>query len=355
MNANEIENISNRPEILYNIPFYKDMPSLPIKIDLEGMAGNFLSSDIADLIGLQPIEKEHLDTYDDEITINPSKESLELYKKRDDSFQMIFLVINAYGFKEIDGVMHCKPYNISIFPASKRGELTSLKPDSIEELDLEFHAKIPKFYYGFNPFKGAFGFFVNNHLDYSGIESDMIGFVNGMYLLSDKYNYHNVIPPFIESIENSEKIKADYKRYRKDRYFKKFTKIKPRKIWGCDSPIELFLLQAMDSLGLTPEIQTIITEDGLTVPSLHKLWENSRSRKRLKAITDADFYFPAKKLAIFCDSKEHHSSKESIDKDRNIDKSLAEIDIVSLRIYGKDIAADPLACAKIVRDRLSEL
>lgn len=40
-----------------------------------------MSYDIADLFGLQPIEKDHLDTYGDIITINPSKESLELYKK----------------------------------------------------------------------------------------------------------------------------------------------------------------------------------------------------------------------------------------------------------------------------------
>ncbi|MFN4500416.1 hypothetical protein ACK3XA_25665 [Klebsiella grimontii] len=355
MNKDEIENISNRPEVIYNIPFYKNLPNLPVKIDLEGMAGDFLSYDIADLFGLQPIEKDHLDTYGDIITINPSKESLELYKKRDDSFQMIFLVINAYGFKEIDGVIHCKPYNISLFPASKRGELTSLKSDSIEKLDLEMDAKVPKFYYGFNPFKGAFGLYFYNHVDYSGIESDMIGFVNSMFLLSDKYNYHNVMPPIIKSIDNNAQIKADYKRYRKDRYFKKFKKIKPRKIWGCDSPIELFLLQAMDSLGLTPEIQTIITKDGLTIPSLHKLWENSRSRKRLNAITDADFYFPEKKLAVFCDSKEYHSSKESTNKDSSIDKSLAEIGIFSIRIFGKDIVADPIACALRVRDRLNEL
>ncbi|HCX4809999.1 TPA: hypothetical protein OZT40_001343 [Escherichia coli] len=355
MNKDEIENISNRPEVLYSIPFYKDLPPLPLKIDLVGMAGDFLSYDIADLFGLQPIEKEHLDTYGEIFTINPSKESLELYKKRDDSFQMIFVVINAYGFKEIDGVMHCKPYNISLFPASKRGELTLLKSDLIEKLYLEMDANVPKFYYGFNPFKGAFGLYFYNHVDYSGIESDMIGIVNSMYLLSDKYNYHNVIPPFIKSIDNNAQIKADYKRYRKDRYFKKFNKIKPRKIWGCDSPIELFLLQAMDILGLTPEIQTIITKDGLTIPSLHKLWENSRSRKRLNTITDADFYFPEKKLAVFCDSKEHHSSNESIDKDSNIDKSLAEIGISSIRIFGKDIVADPIACAKRVRDRLNEL
>lgn len=85
------------------------------------------------------------------------------------------------------------------------------------------------------------------------------------------------------------------------------------------------------------------------------MWENSRSRKRLNAITDADFYFPDKKLAVFCDSKEHHSSKESTDKDSNIDKSLAEIGIFSIRILGKEIVADPIACATRVRDRLNEL
>lgn len=111
----------------------------------------------------------------------------------------------------------------------------------------------------------------------------------------------------------------------------------------------------MDTLGLNPEIQTIITKDGLTIPSLHKLWENTRSRKRLNAITDADFYFPEKKLAIFCDSKEHHSSKESIEKDKKIDKSLASIGITSLRILGKDIVSNPIECASRVRERLSEL
>ncbi|PLR52291.1 hypothetical protein [Chimaeribacter arupi] len=98
----------------------------------------------------------------------------------------------------------------------------------------------------------------------------------------------------------------------------------------------------MDILGLTPEIQKIITKDGLTIPSLHKLWGSFRSRKRLNVLTDADFYFPEKKLAVFCDSKEHHSSKESTDKDSNIDKSLAEIGIFSIRIFGQDIVADLL-------------
>ena len=33
MNKDEIENISNRPEVLYSIPFYKDLPHLPLKVD----------------------------------------------------------------------------------------------------------------------------------------------------------------------------------------------------------------------------------------------------------------------------------------------------------------------------------
>ena len=32
MNKDEIENISNRPEVLYSIPFYKDLPPLPLKL-----------------------------------------------------------------------------------------------------------------------------------------------------------------------------------------------------------------------------------------------------------------------------------------------------------------------------------
>lgn len=203
MNKDEIINISNRPESLKDIPFYKELPNLPVNIDLIGMTGDFFSYDIADLYGVQPIEKEHLNTRGEKMNINPSKESLEIYRKRGDSFQMVFLVINAYGFKERDGVLHCKPYNISLFPASNREGLSSVKTDWIDKMDLELDSKVPRHYYGFNPFKGAFGFYAYNHVDYSGVESDMIGFVKSMYLLSDKYNYHNIVPPYIDAINDN--------------------------------------------------------------------------------------------------------------------------------------------------------
>lgn len=67
------------------------------------------------------------------------------------------------------------------------------------------------------------------------------------------------------------------------------------------------------------------------------------------------FIFLKKSWQFFCDSKEHHSSKEATDKDCSIDKSLAEIGIFSIRIFGKDIVEDPIACATRVKDRLNKL
>jgi len=49
-----------------------------------------------------------------------------------------------------------------------------------------------------------------------------------------------------------------FNKYRIKRYYKPFTDVKPRKIWGCDSPIELFLIQALAKNILYPVIQTSI-------------------------------------------------------------------------------------------------
>lgn len=355
MSSDEIRNISNRPKELYEIPYYNGLPNLPIEIEIIGMAGEFFNKDILGLSGVQPIENAHLDTYDEFISMNPSKGSLEIYKKKGTLFQGVQVIVSAYGFRKIGGILHGKPYNISIFPMSKRGQLTSVDANWIEQIDLESINEIPKHYRGFNPFFGSYGFYVANYSNFSGIESDMIGFVMNTYFLSTSFNPHDISTPFFPGIDMIPQVKNDYRKYRKDWYFKKFDKIKPRKIWGCDSPIELFLLQAMDSLELAPEIQTIITHDGDTIPSLHKLWENSKSRKRIKIITEADFYFPEKKVAIFCDSKQHHSSISAIEKDKKVDDALVKIGIQSIRISGQDIVSNPINCAEKIKNTLDNL
>jgi hypothetical protein len=352
VSEDHIENIENRPGELSELPFYRNLPHMPVRIDIEGVIGEFLNYDIFQLDGVQPLEQRHMEANNGLIGVNASKESIAIYKDEQVNFQLIYVVINAYGFREIDGELLGKPYSISLVPASKRGEISSVPPKWFENIDLERIGGVPKLYKGFNPFRGAFGLHMMGMHDYSNIESDMLGFVHSVYALADRFEHSDVLLPEIPKLEGHNQVLKDYKKYRNTWYFKPFRKLKPRKIWVCDSPIELFLIHAMDAIGLNPELQTIICEDGFTVPSFHKLWENQKSRKRLKSITDADFYFPEKKLAVFCDSIAHHSSPAAKRKDEAIDEKLKRVGIRSLRISGRDIAQSPMDSARIVEAEL---
>ena len=75
----------------------------------------------------------------------------------------------------------------------------------------------------------------------------------------------------------------------------------------------------------------------------------------MRSITEADFYFPDKRLAVFCDSREHHSSADSIRKDQEIDKKLETIGIKSLRLLGPDINTSPFTCAEKVAKVLTDM
>lgn len=327
---------------------------MPVRIDLEGSIGEFLNYDIFQLNGVQPLEKRHMEVNNGVIAVNPSKESIAIYKKENVNFQLIYVVVNAYGFKEINGELVGKPYCISLVPASKRGEISSVSPEWLESIDLDKMDRVPKLYKGFNPFRGAFGLHILGMYDYSKIESDMLGFVYSTYILAERFEHSKVLLPAIPMLQGHNQVLNDYKKYRNNWYFKPFNKLKPKKVWGCDSPIELFLIHAMDSINLNPELQTIICEDGFTVPGFHKLWENHKSRNRIKSITDADFYFPDKKLAVFCDSVAHHSSPEAKRKDKAIDEKLKIIGIRSLRICGRDIAQSPMESARLVETELNK-
>ncbi len=355
MSNEQIRNIENRPEVLSKIAYYKDLPEKPLRIDMVGSIGDFLAYDIFDLDGVQPLELRHMQANNGLVNVDSSKISIDLYKKEKVQFQLVYVVVNGYGFNEIDGVLVGKPYNISLQPASKRGQVSTVSPEWIEALNFEDLEKVQRLYKGFNPFVGAYGLHMMGTVDYSNIESDMLGLVHGMYALAMPFNHREVLSPGIPQIRGNNQVRRDYEKYRKDRYFKPFKKVKPRRIWGCDSPIELFLLQAMDSIDLNPELQTIICEDGFTVPSFHKLWENEKSRRRLKMITEADYYFPEHKLAVFCDSVAYHSSPEARKKDAAIDEKLKKIEISSLRICGRDIANSPFQCANRVRDELNKM
>ena len=351
----DASNIENRPEELRDIPFYNSLPDMPLHLDLEGVTGDFFTHDIFQLEGVQPHEEKHSQINGGVLRVNPSEQSLELYRKERVEFQIVHLIVNAYDFEERDGILCGKPYCISLKPSTKREVISHANADWVGAMNWEKVGETEKKYIGFNPFQNTYGFFVIGPSPMSkNVEADMIGFVYRTYALATSFDHRRLLTPQIPIIQDNNQVRRDYAKYRKDRYFKIFSKDKPRKIWGCDSPIELFLLQAMSSIGLKPVLQVIICGDGEILPNFHKLWENQKSRRRIKTITEADFYFHEQKLAVFCDSKTHHSSVEAIKKDNAIDEKLKNIGIRSLRIYGPDIVKSPMACADKVKDALAK-
>lgn len=346
----ESKDIENRPEELFKLPNYGCLPTGVFQIDLASSIGEFLANDLFDLDGNQPIEGEVIKLTNGLIEVNPSAEAIEFYRKRGDTFQMINVVVCCYAFEERNGQLFGLPYHISLRPAQKRGTPSSVEVDWIKNMDLERILESRPYYMGFNPFSNAFGLYCVGSMPINKqMCSDVMGFVYNTYFLASKYEKNDVtdLGMCMDLLGENKSLLSDYRKFRFSRYFKPFENIEPIKIWGCDSPIELFLLQAMHSLGLRPIIQTHILSDGSTFPTLQAMWEDGKRTKTLsKTITEADFYFENHKVAVFCDSVQHHSTEDAIAKDAAIDEKLKQADIRSIRISGPDIAKSPLECAK---------
>lgn len=340
------ELIKDRPIALEKIPFYNEMPPKPLTFDIGSTIHKFLKIDLDDLDGLQPIEGRRIDDKSPVFGVNPSEELLATYERDGVEFQMINVIANIYGVREENGVLVGKPYSISLKPMEKRGRVSRQSPGFFRNFDMESLRGQDYCYKGFNPF--SFGYEVFSHystLISTGLlsgHSDMIGFVINTYALANKWDFKDVCLP--EVPDCNEFLKEKFFKYRTRRYFKTFEDVRPRKIWGCDSPIELFLLHAMNYKGLSPEIQTALFNDGSTHPSLHQMISSNSKESEIKQITDADFYFSEQKLAVFCDSNAFHRGKKAMDKDTRIDGELKDIGIKSLRIMGRDIIDAPYDC-----------
>ncbi|WP_075201113.1 hypothetical protein [Serratia marcescens] len=340
------ELIKDRPFDLEAIPFYREMPQKPLRFDIGSTVHDFLEIDLNELDGLQPIEGRRLSKDSLVFGVNPSEDLLNSYERDNVEFQMINVIVNIYGIKEDNGVLVGKPYSISLKPMEKRGKVTTNPPSFFRHFDLEFLRQQDYFYKGFNPFTLGYEIFGN----YSSLISkgpltghtDMLGFVINTYALANKWDFKDVLLPAMPDCSNF--LREKFSKYRTRRYFKPFENVKPRKIWGCDSPIELFLLHAMDSRGLSPEIQTALFEDGSTHPSLHQMISANSKESEIRQITDADFYFPEQRLAVFCDSNAFHRGKLAGKKDARIDSELNDLNIKTIRVTGREIIDSPYAC-----------
>jgi hypothetical protein len=209
-------------------------------------------------------------------------------------------------------------------------------------------------YARFDPFTGDRGLFgsIGHFIGESSIDCflDELGIVVGQYYLAKTYDPADVLE--VEAGFPNPKAEEKYRKHRSKLLYKPFTEIKPRRVWGAQSPIELFLFQELLRRDLSPLLQVLVCADGSIHPSLYSMWRDIEFRHAPGIITEPDMYFPDQKLAVFCDSARYHRGGKARAKDAAIDQILAEIGISSVRIPGRLIIDDVKGAADLVSNTL---
>jgi len=346
--------IINRPSFLEKIPFYKHLPKAPFKYDPSALP-SILNFDIFELCGLLPITIDVSNLCLKGLLVQPSQKVVDYYCEKNIKFQMIFVVANFYDLKLENGIIRGRPYSISLVPASKRGKIDERDAKFASLLKLEEIENMGFIYLDFDPFGSArYGIFGNYGIlmGTNGLKvyTDSIGFVINGYFLANTYNKNEILLANMPAAPKY--IQEKYTQYRINHYFKPFKNLKPRKIWGVDSPIELFLIQALAAENLFPKIQTLIFKNGDIFPSFFEMVSSQSLTKDHELITEVDLFFTDKKVAVFCDSTRYHRSRKTKEKDQRISKSLEEIGIKSIRIKGSDIAKKLKHTVNSIKERL---
>ena len=348
--------IVNRPICLESTPYYKCLPNIPFAPNYSTLPG-LLNVDIFTLHGLLPITKDIYELWPIGILSQPNHKVFSYYADKNIKFQMVLVIANFYALECSNGLIRGRPYVISLMPASKRNKVQEIDVASIKNLDMDELLNQDLIYLNFDPFKGHWDFFGSINA-FAGSQAqldsytDSIGFVVGAYFLANKYSKRDVLlPGALTSLD--QQTHREYRNYRIKRYYTPFKNLEPRKLWGADSPIELFLIQALANEGYFPQIQTSIFRDGSVYANFYNMVSALNIKKEHHKITDADLYFEKERLAIFCDSKQYHSSDETKIKDKNITDKLGEIGINVLRIQGADIVHDLPSCVVQIKEKLS--
>jgi len=239
--------IDNRPKHLLDQDDYKKLPAKPFAVDFATLP-ELVRQALGPLGGIQPITREMAKAANGELHDMPSESEIKLFKKNGTLFQPIFLVLSIAHLTEVDGTPVGTPYALCLMPTSKR--------DVIDEKDIDLVAKqdtqkiireMEPCYAHFDPFTGAGGLFGSVGIFIGqnpiGCFLDELGIVIGQYFLAKTYDPADVME--VAMGFPSAKTDEKYRKHRADLLYKPFTEIKPRRVWGAQSPIELFLFQEL--------------------------------------------------------------------------------------------------------------
>lgn len=331
--------LKDRPQQLFQISHYQGFPTTPLGVNTDWLPDLLKFNIQFELQGVRPITTAVSDCYPGGITINPTPEAIEYYRAKKTRFQMISVVINCATFELMaDGSHLGTPFSISLLPATKRGIVDERGIEAITMFNLENLPESNVMYAGFDPFDGSweiiadYGLLVQNRKAFS----DGIGFIVGQYFLAIDADLQELVLP--SPFSSNPALFARYHRFRAKKYYTPFTNKLARQVWGCESPIELYLFQAMLQRGLRPVPQVIILRDGSIYPSYHHMYEENILPPHGNEIASTpDFYFPEERVAVYCDSAIYHRSNKARLKDEQVTDRVSALGIKPVRLWGPDI------------------
>jgi hypothetical protein len=345
--------IENRPAHLLADAAFKTLPKAPLMVDWNSIP-ELLRVVMLDLSGIQPPTKEMVEAAGGELQDKPSEGEIKLFKDRGTKFQLVSVVVSLVAAGEIDGVSQFKPFAVTLIPAAKRNEVQAANIELVAALDVGEWLKTEPMYTGYDPFSGGWSMYggLPGYLD--GERQgfiDEIGVVIDQFFLATETGNDEILMSDMRM--SSEETTAKYAKHRKKLFFTPFKKVEARRVWGAETPIELFLIQALAKENMFPESQTLIMNDGTTFPALFHLWRDAKFRNSADVISSVDLYFPSECIAIFCDGSSH-SRRERKLKDAAIDAKLDALGIRSVRILGSEIKFDLMKAVSRVKEALAD-
>lgn len=340
--------IANRPASLLADPAYGILPKLPFALDWSSVP-ELIRVATLDLGGIQPVTKAMAEAAGGTLHDKPSDGEVELFRKRGTTFQLVSIVLSCLPAGEVDGVLQVRPFAMTLIPASKRDKVQESTIDLIAKLDVGRWLATEPMYAGYDPFTG--GWSLSGNLP-GYMDGERRGYLDEMGLVVDQFFLATEQPGDDEILTMdikmpSEQMKVRYEKHRRKLFFAPFKQVEARRVWGAETPIELFAIQALAKEKLFPACQMLIMSDGTTFPSWYHLWNDVEFRHTDGLVTEADLFFSDERVAVFCDGGHHARAKQKA-KDAVITEKLTALGVRSVRIPGDEIRDDlPKAVARV--------
>lgn len=345
--------ITGRPKFLVDDKKYQTLPNAPFEIDWTSIPA-LMRDTIRGLGGIQPVTQAMATASEGTLCDQPSDSEVELFRERGTKFQMVLVVLSCVEAGKLNNRRRVRPFAVTLIPASKGGTIQECTIDMISDIDVANALESDFIYSGYNPFSGEWSLFgvMPGYLD-----GKREGYFDEIGLVVDQFFLATQIAEDDEVLTTGMKMPTElmgdrYEKHRKKLFFTPFEKIEARRVWGAETPIELFLIQALAREELFPQCQILIMDDGATFPSTYDLWQDLEFRHSEQLVTETDLFFPDKRVAVFCDGGHHNRAKVK-SRDSKINRKLESLGIRWVRVAGDKIRNNLPDAVEIIKATLS--